>query len=104
MMSPDFLYRHTAQVCKWLRRGVSQDEYGEPVEIRCRIVLGRRVSQANSTPQTTVYAQAKGYFPANADIDEKDRVAFNGKTYRVILCTKRINPDGTVNHIEVELQ
>ena len=104
MFTPDFAMNHTATVEKWLGRGVSADEYGAPVAVRCRVNLKRKYAVSGASAVASVVALGTVFLPADTDIAEKDRLTFNGRTYIVTACQPAFELSGAVNHIEVDIQ
>jgi len=94
--------RQTCTVRRWKERGISTDVYEAPVEVKCRISMGRKlVKESSNYGSTEVVADGTLYMPAGTQIKPKDVVLFGGLEYRVIMSQPRYDFTGAENHVEV---
>ena len=104
MLTPAFAYVHTVKIEKYLGRGISSDEYGKPVTVKGRVNLKRRYAYSGGGGATTVVtSNGTVFLPTGTDVDEKDRLTFNDKTYSVVGCLQAFDIHGNINHIEVDI-
>lgn len=104
MLTPDFAFKQTITLERWLRRDVNADVFSEPEELPCRVNFKRQHSHSGTQPQESVYASGSVWFSAGTRIDAKDRLTFDGKQYKVLDCLPSYDVMGRENHVEVSIQ
>lgn len=105
MISPDFTFNHKCIVRRWLKRGVSGNEYGDDEQYRCRFDFSLKMSTNNGNGLTSaVYANGSVWFSAGVRISPQDVIIFEEKTYKVVACRPCYDWTGKENHVEVDIQ
>lgn len=105
MIRPDRWMHHTAVIRPFLRQGVSAPEYGEPIQVKCLLSLGRKLTYRKiAAAAQEIVASGKAYFPAGTRIEPQDSLEIMGQRYMALSCQPRYDWNGMENHVEVTLQ
>ena len=105
MLKPDFLFKQTVTIRRWLRRGVSGNEYADPEQIKCRVNFRRKLSfRQNGTAANEVVAIGTIMMPAGLRLKPEDELTFEGTRYFILSCLPCYDCFGNENHVEVEIQ
>lgn len=75
--------------------------FGSPVDLRCRFRTHRKVIRTARGDE--IVADATLECRSSESIDEKDRVTFDGRTFRVAEIVHAMGPHSRTNHYEVSL-
>lgn len=105
MLTPSFALRQTAQIRRWLGRGVNAEMYSDWETCRCRVNFARkRVLRSGSSPVEETVASGTIFFPAGTRLKPNDVVSFDGVEYTVLSCLPCYDLSGKENHVEVDVQ
>lgn len=105
MLTPDFTYRQTITARKWLRRGVSSNEYGPEETLKCRVDFKRKKTyRIQQSAAQEVIASGTVFLSAGVRLPPESELLFEGQRYTVLSCQPCYDWTGTENHVEVEIQ
>lgn len=102
MLTPGFALVQSGTISRWLRRGVSADEYAEPHAVRCRVNFRQKLAYGGKQNETVAIGTV--FFPAGTQVAAGDRFTFNGTTYAVLTSQPCYDLRGIENHVEADIQ
>lgn len=105
MLTPIFAFRHKCKIIPYLGRGIRADEYGAPIEKRCRVNFKtEKITAMHGGTVREVVANGSVWFEADVKIKPQDVIRFDGRDYTAISVFPCYTLNGKINHIEVMIQ